>query len=200
MKIEVIKSHTFKKNTWSGGTTTQFFIYPYSADYTKLNFDFRLSMATVAIEKSIFSSLPGVSRKLMVLEGEIILDHENRYQKKLCRFDIDEFEGDWKTSSVGTCTDFNLMTKGEITGELVAFESKQDESLEYPVEKNLKYLFIYIYSGKSKIDINNTLYMIEQGDLLVINTPSVMHIQSIAIKDTTLVFSKIMNKNKYEPI
>lgn len=200
MKIEIIKSRTFKKNAWSGGTTTQFFIYPYSADYAKLNFDFRLSMATVAVEKSVFTTLPGVSRKLMVLEGEIILIHENRYQKKLCRFDIDEFEGDWKTTSIGKCTDFNLMTKEETTGELIVFDSKQNENLEYLIEKNLEWLFIYVHSGKTKINIDNTMYIIDQGDLLVVTTPSITYIQSIAIKDTTLVVSKIMNKNKYGTI
>ncbi len=34
--IEIIKSDAFKKSTWSGGTTTQLYIYPQNADYQKI--------------------------------------------------------------------------------------------------------------------------------------------------------------------
>ncbi|GGX15880.1 HutD/Ves family protein [Aquimarina muelleri] len=199
MKVEIIKSHTLKKNTWSGGTTTQFFIYPHSAEYSKLNFDFRLSMATVAIKESVFTSLPGVSRKLLVLEGEITLDHENRHQKKLGRFDMDEFEGDWKTSSVGKCTDFNLMTKEETTGKLIVFDSKQNENIQYSMKNKEDWLFIYNYSGSISVEVNKKTHVIDAGDLLIIRErTNTLHIKPV--KDSILVFAEITKKQPYESI
>ncbi len=126
-KFELLKS--FKSNKWAGGLTTQLFIYPPTSDYQQLIFSFRISTATVTTEKSDFTILPGVSRKLMVLDGEITLYHENHHTKQLHKFDIDIFEGAWKTSSHGKCTDFNLMTTGKTIGELEAVIIKKSQHL-----------------------------------------------------------------------
>ncbi|WP_106793896.1 HutD family protein [Aquimarina sp. Aq78] len=192
MEVTIITSDTFKINTWSGGTTTQFFMYPQTANYLDLNFDFRLSMATVSIEESVFTSLPGVSRTLLVLDGEITLQHENRYTKKLSKFDSDGFEGGWKTSSIGMCTDFNLMTTGNTVGTLGVFTPKKNENILSPIKNKWDWVFIYNYSGEVTIDINNQDYTIHQSDVLVIRQPIATTIRINAIKDSTLVFSEIV--------
>lgn len=94
---------------WSGGTTTQLAIWPEGADYATRNFVWRVSTARVEAEESEFTSLPGISRILMVLDGELLLRHEGRGETRLDRFGQDSFMGDWKTSSRGRVTDFNLM-------------------------------------------------------------------------------------------
>ena len=48
----------------------------------------------------------------------IIINHKNHYSKQLNKWDIDSFEGNWETSSIGKCTDFNLMTTGNTFGDL----------------------------------------------------------------------------------
>ncbi|WP_024769114.1 HutD/Ves family protein [Aquimarina macrocephali] len=192
MEVTIITSDTFKTNTWSGGTTTQFFMYPKTANYPELNFDFRLSMATVSIEESVFTSLPGVSRTLLVLDGEITLQHENRYTKQLSKFDSDGFEGGWKTSSIGMCTDFNLMTTGNTVGTLGVFTPKKNENIQYPIKNKWDWVFIYNYSGEVTIDINNQEYTIHQSDVLVIQQPIATTMRINAIKDSTLVFSEIV--------
>jgi environmental stress-induced protein Ves len=70
MTIEHYKNSDLIINNWSGGITTQLAIYPKDANYKKQNFQFRISTATVEIEESVFTKLPGVSRKLMILNGE----------------------------------------------------------------------------------------------------------------------------------
>ncbi|PKV50938.1 HutD protein [Aquimarina sp. MAR_2010_214] len=192
MEVTIITSDTFKTNTWSGGTTTQFFMYPPTANYKELNFDFRLSMATVAIEKSVFTSLPGVSRTLLVLDGEITLQHEDRYTKQLSKLDSDTFEGGWKTSSIGMCTDFNLMTTGNTVGKLGVFTPKQNENILCPIKNKWDWVFIYNYSGEVTIDINHQEYTIHQSDVLVIRQPIATNMHINAIKDSTLVFSEIV--------
>ncbi len=129
MIFKIIKASEFNTVNWSGGTSTQLFIYPQNSDYKLRNFDFRLSTAKVEADESDFTSLPGISRKLMILEGEIEITHENHYSKKLAKFDIDTFEGDWATSSVGKCVDFNLMTRGTGKGKLSAISIKKDQFL-----------------------------------------------------------------------
>jgi len=110
MGYSIITSHYLQPVSWSGGTTTELFIFPLTSDYHKRNFQFRLSTATVEKDKSDFTRLIGISRKLMVLDGKITLNHKDHYSRQINKFDVDEFEGDWKTSSIGKCTDFNLMT------------------------------------------------------------------------------------------
>ncbi len=191
MEITVITADTFKINTWSGGTTTQFFMYPPTANYKELNFDFRLSMATVTVEKSVFTSLPGVSRTLLVLDGEITLQHENQHTKQLSKLDSDVFEGGWKTSSTGKCTDFNLMTTGNTVGTLDARDIIQSENISYAIQNKRDWVFIYTYSGEVIVNINDKTYTISQSDMLMVHQPITTTIRINPIKDSTLVFSEI---------
>jgi len=181
----------FESNNWSGGVTTQLFIYPPTADYQQLNFSFRISTATVTTEKSDFTTLPRVSRKLMVLSGETTLYHENHHTKQLKKFDVDKFEGAWKTSSIGKCTDFNLMTIGKTTGEIEAVVIKKDQHLVYPIENKWDWVFIYLFSGKLTLLLNNKKIEINQGNLLVLNETVIHSLELEGIEHSELIFSKI---------
>ena len=120
MKIEHIKASDLITSQWSGGTTTQLAIYPQNAEYKERNFQFRISTATVEAEESTFTKLPGVSRKLMILDGEIRIEHSDHHSKTLKKFEQDEFSGDWDTISFGKATDFNLMTISNAFGDIEA--------------------------------------------------------------------------------
>lgn len=200
MEITVITANNFKISDWSGGTTTQFFMYPTSSNYQKLDFDFRLSMATVSVERSIFTALPGVSRTLMVLDGEITLNHESKYSKRLGKLDMDHFEGEWKTSSVGMCTDFNLMTTGNTDGKLASIVIKNGQKITYPIKEKKDWFFVYNYSGKAILHIKDKTYTIHQSDLLMINKLAINTIGINAIEDSVLVFSEIKKEEYYESI
>ncbi|MBN1252742.1 MAG: HutD family protein [Bacteroidales bacterium] len=193
MEFTIIKSQNLKTNNWLGGTTTQLFIFPQNSDYQKRNFIFRLSTATVEIEKSDFTSLPEISRKLMILDGKIIIKHENQYTKQLNKFDIDEFEGDWKTSSTGMCTDFNLMTFGNIKSKLNSKIIEKDQSFNYQTEKKWNWLFIYVYKGKISIEINNKTNILNNADFIAIKEPISANIKIKAIEKSELVFTEIEN-------
>ena len=67
----------YKKSEWSGGSTTELYISPDNGNYSTLDFKLRISLAKVKVSKTAFTPLKGVSRKLMVLQGEIILKHEH---------------------------------------------------------------------------------------------------------------------------
>lgn len=199
MEYIVITAENFKCKPWSGGTTTELFIFPLTADYQQRNFQFRLSTATVETEKSDFTPLHGISRKLMVLAGKITLSHEGHYSRQLNKFDVDEFDGDWKTSSIGKCTDFNLMTTGKTTGKLTALFIEKDHNVNCKIKENCDWFIIFMYAGKVRIDIENKITTINKGDVLILNKLTTRNIKINGIQNSELIFSEITyNKQRIE--
>ena len=166
MIIEHIKASDLVTNNWSGGTTTQLTIYPKDAEYKKQNFMFRLSTATVEAKESEFTKLPGVSRKIMILNGGIKIEHKNRYTKTLNKFDQDEFSGDWDTKSYGKATDFNLMTTGDVKGNIEAITLIDSKNII--INKTVNCYGFYIYTGDVKFRINNKSFEGNKGDMFMI--------------------------------
>jgi len=191
MPLSIISTDKFNTINWSGGISTQLYIYPETADYGLRNFDFRLSTAKVEVEKSDFTSLPGVSRKIMILDGQIEISHQDHYKKELNEFDLDEFEGDWQTSSVGICTDFNLMTRGKTKGDLSSLALFKNQIIDFTItDKHIKIL-IYLYSGKIAFTIEGNNFILDQGELLILENPIMNNLKLIASKGSRLVISKI---------
>ena len=75
---EVIREQDQKTSRWSGGTTTELFLHPKNGSYAESNFLFRLSSAYCQDSESVFTSLPGVKRILMVLDGRTSLCHQGK--------------------------------------------------------------------------------------------------------------------------
>lgn len=166
MHIEHIKASELNTNEWSGGTTTQLAIYPKDAEYKKQNFLFRISTATVETEESSFTKLPNVSRKLMILDGEIRIDHENHHSKVINIFEQDTFSGDWDTKSYGKATDFNLMLKGQAKGILEAIRFEHFKTLS--LKTNYKYYGFYLFKGELKLAIQDKIVHAHSGDVISI--------------------------------
>ncbi|MDO9594395.1 MAG: HutD family protein [Lutibacter sp.] len=171
MIIDILKAADFKTTKWAGGSTTELFIYPPTSNYASRNFDFRISSATVEIEQSNFTKLPGVSRQLMVLSGNINVSHKNHHAVQLHKNDIDSFEGNWETSAVGTCVDFNLMTKGQTKGKISSIAVSADKTLNFQLDVTCEFLIFYAYEGKLQMDFCSEKRNVNQGELLVIQHP-----------------------------
>jgi uncharacterized protein len=191
MEYTIITSDNFRPSLWSGGTTTELFIFPQAADYQQRNFQFRLSTSKVETDRSDFTLLTGISRKLMVLSGQITLSHEDRYSRQLNKFDEDQFEGDWKTSSIGKCTDFNLMTTGRTSGKLIAKTVNKGQRVIHKIIFKCDWFFIYIYTGKVKIATDNKIATINKGDLVVLNNLTTRNFEITGIENSELVFTEI---------
>jgi len=191
MEYKILTPENFRTVNWSGGISTELFIFPPAAVYKQLDFQFRLSRATVETEKSDFTELPGISRKLMILHGKITISHEGHYSRQLDRFEVDEFEGDWKTTSLGKCTDFNLMTAGNISGKLNSIIIRERQNITYAIEKSIKWFFIYLNEGKVTVELNDKIATTGKGELLVVNNPDDLKIEIKGIDHSELVFSEI---------
>jgi len=192
MEYTIITSQYFQPVAWSGGTTTELFIFPLTSDYQKRNFQFRLSTATVETDKSDFTTLFGISRKLMILNGKITLNHRDYDSRQLSKFDVAEFEGDWKTTSIGKCTDFNLMTSGTTTGELKALVIENEQSVNWSIKEDCDWFFMYLFSGKVRMAINNKIALINKGDLLISNKPSIRNFEIKGSEKSEIVFTEIL--------
>lgn len=193
-EISMIKKQMMKTSNWSGGTTTQMLIYPQDADYANRDFLWRISTARVEVEESTFTSLPGINRILMILDGKLMIEHEGYYSKLLNAYDTDIFLGDWVTKSSGKVVDFNLMMKEGIDGLLDTIAITANSSADYILNRGLthtstsdgksnerdqsdsnanvnKNVASFIYSPFSDIEIktNKEKYQLSSGDMLFID-------------------------------
>ena len=153
--MEILFAGDLETAEWSGGTTTQLFIWPRNAAYKQMNFDFRISTATIEVETSKFTQLPGVKRTLMVLEGSLELQHKGHHQTILERFEKDEFSGDWETVSGGMAEDFNLMV---LNPKMKGFVRHMQVSKKSKIQFcSTSHHFIYIYRGTILLNDSATL-------------------------------------------
>lgn len=191
MNLTLLHTGDYNTSNWSGGSTTQLYISPANTSYAERNFDFRISSAKVEVPESTFTALPSINRKLMVLEGEITITHENEHSKTLQKFEVDTFNGDWKTTAKGTCTDFNVMTTSNQTSELSHMQLLANHYKTLIVEENYHTVCLYLHSGSIYVEINNKLYNLKKENLLVLSNINIFSFHLQAHKRSELIISKI---------
>ena len=192
MENRILNAGEFKTIRWSGGTSTELFIFPSHSSFEKRDFTVRLSTATVEVGASEFTPLPGVSRKLMVLNGEVTLSHEHHHKTHLKKFDVDGFSGNWKTTCNGTCTDFNLMTRGAVSGEVRGIVLEREDQDQIQIDDHTDWYFIYVYSGSAVVTINHNPIMLLPGGLLLMEKCNGAAFAIKGIQRSELVFVQIM--------
>jgi len=163
MSLRLIKKAELNTTKWGGGTTTQLFIHPEGSSYDKRDFLFRISTATVEKERSAFTWLPGIKRKLLVLEGTLLLAHKNQHSKHLAKFEQDEFDGGWETSGEGKVSDFNLMLREDTEGDITTLTL--EPGIEYGISAENQ-AFIYVYKGAIKLRTDIAIVEAMHGDFI----------------------------------
>jgi len=176
--IEVIRKKQHRTSEWSGGRTTELYIYPKDSLYCNRNFRWRLSSAKVEAEQSTFTSLPEINRLIMVIGGELLLKHEGHHSIMIKPFEQDSFSGEWTTTSFGKVTDFNLMMAQGCKGKLEVISINRGESKDIWLFNNLQAEefsksteAFYMVKGNVEI-ITDTKEKINlgDGDLGLVNT------------------------------
>ena len=119
-KMIVRTEKDYKVSRWSGGDTTELYLYPVDGDYKSGNFQLRISSATVDVDRSEFTSLPGVERYLMIFQGHLDMVHGEEEKVSLAPYEVDRFDGGVPTVSYGRVVDFNLMLKNGAKGRMEA--------------------------------------------------------------------------------
>lgn len=172
MTIARKKEFELDHKRWSGGITTQLAIWPEDADYASRRFDWRISSAAVEDERSTFTPLPGVHRHIMTLGGEMTLTHEGirtRMLKPLS--DVEEFEGEWRTTSVGRCTDFNLMLRAGFRGRIAPLHAADVTTLPSAPSEVVWYGIYFTADAKATIRYDGYRAELsqERGDFVLIS-------------------------------
>lgn len=195
INIKLFNEFDYMTTEWSGGKTTQLFIYPEDSNYKELNFNFRLSSATVELEKSEFTKLEGIYRFITPLDKELKLTHNHKDYIKLMPFEIYEFDGGICTTSYGTARDFNLMLGNGAKGVLESIYINKECSVrkEYFSESRETIYFIYTYDGRADINIGGDIKTINPLEALLIklNGNGVVNLNIKSNIPTNILLAKI---------
>ena len=148
MKITHYREKDFKTSNWSGGITTELFIYPREADYKKRDFLFRLSSATVDLDRSDFTPLPGFFRFISPLNGDLKISHDEKNFTKLMVKDGVETEVKNFALNKNSVLKFSVL-KGEI-GWIFLYNTKtllRAETVNKKKDFNLDKLDLIIFEA-----------------------------------------------------
>jgi environmental stress-induced protein Ves len=129
---------------WSGGRTTQLYIYPEDAVFGHDRFDLRVSIASVDKEQTVYTPFPTYMRSLHVISGSIILSSAN-WEKALPSGENLLFSGDEKVNCLGTSQNLNVIfdplrykTEIELSDDCeLLIDKRVDLALIIPLENNM---------------------------------------------------------------
>ena len=142
MSVKKITAQEANTTLWSGGATTEYFVYPPQASYAKRDFEIRISSATVEESPSTFTSLPGYHRLLMPLDAPMNLTFAGEREVLLKPLESTSFDGGIETISQGTCTDFGVMLSEKWQGQLVALTEGT-----YPLGPGFSFVYAVEHGG-----------------------------------------------------
>lgn len=174
----------FLTSHWSGGTTTQLYIHPEGSSLSERNFDLRISTATIEIEESEFTALPGYDRILMVLDGELLIEHIGRYSISLGSLKKDSFQGAWETRSKGKAIDFNLIYKPILHPKLTHSLMDEGDSIQL---NDCAFNILFVHEGS--FQINETKY--NKGEIALIEAEENVKLE--AIENTVIILVTFEN-------
>jgi len=190
IQVKHIKNSELKTNKWSGGTTTQIAIFPENSSYSERTFDWRISTATVDVESSDFTILPGVKRFITSLKGDLKLVHQSHHTSSLSPYEVDIFNGDWQTKSYGKVTDFNLMVRGTNQGHMSSVQLMPSTPQEIyfksgQASNNVRALGIYAFEQDLYIKVDGIPYNLNDGDFILVQVTNLKQDQMPLIQATS---------------
>lgn len=187
--IKILKEEDFNISTWSGGKTTELFIYPEGSEYSKRDFKMRISSATVELETSNFTKLDSIHRFITPLDNELKLTHNNNEFINLKPFEVYEFDGDIETISFGKVKDFNLMLAHGVNGRLKNFYI--DEKKHIIILANSGFNILYSYDCLFRISIDEEEFMLYPNEILVMESNEMKNIKIQSNESSNILLSDI---------
>lgn len=182
MRILHLKLDDFSTSRWSGGTTTELFIWPEGANYATRDFQVRISSAVVELPESDFTPLDGVLRYITPLSGGFTLIHPGKSPVVMDPLDTPYgFSGQEPTHCIGSATDFNLMLKG-VGGEMRIVSGKQ------VCPQGLHAFYAH---EKREFTVSGQTYALSPGELLVVFTMETSTMIDLGPDNTLACFAAI---------
>jgi len=173
MAPRLIPARERKVSLWAGGSSSQIAIYPPESQYQRRDFLYRLSTAVADSDApSAYTSLPGVTRHLLMLEGEALVCHEGRYSLTLRPYEeIDTFDGGWDTWARGKVQDFNLMCRPGCQGRLFVAKGSG------PLPKDWQHLLLFCGRGEATVRCPAGNWQLQPQDALLLDEPQDVQLQ-----------------------
>ncbi len=156
------------RKKWSGGTTTELFIWPKEAKFSELDFNVRISLATVEVEESIFTKLTGVDRTLTVMEGDHALSINQSAFKQIVPFIPQSFKGDDEVSSTGKALNFNVMSCNDKAHQVNIKTWSSRSKVELGLPESFTFYFVangQISIGKEEL-LNGDVVLLTANELV----------------------------------
>ncbi|KRL36427.1 HutD family protein [Liquorilactobacillus uvarum] len=148
---------------WSGGKTTELYIFPEKSSYLEKNFDFRFSFATVDVKLSKFTSLPGYKRILMPLSNSIELNN-GKQDTTIQVGNAYEFDGGTPIESKGISTDVNVMLNHEFNGQISLIEEENKV-----VKTSMDYIGVFNLGSEIELELKNEKLVLFPKDCVIID-------------------------------
>ena len=182
MELKIIKRSEAKVSGWSGGTTTEWLIWPLEAHYSKRDFQCRISTAKVELPESLFTPLLGVHRFLTPLDAPLTLTHNAQISLVLQPLQVHEFPGDWQTLSRGQTQDLNLMLRG-VPGTMTHLAQPQDFSIGGNQHLTLD---AFYFTQPGSVQTKDETLHLQRDELLVLlsspeDSPTTIHLEAANI-------------------
>ena len=193
MKIKKIIKENYKKTKWSAGETTQVVIYPEDADFSKKDFIFRISSATVECEKSNFTLFENYIRYICPLEGNILLTHAGDSKKyKLKKYNFHKFDGAADTTSFGKCRDYNIMLRKNQAEAEVNFIKAEKDMRNFCIENGKNNVVVFFVSeGSCIIEIGDSKLILNKFESLKVEDFDVLKGKIYSESIAEVIFQKI---------
>lgn len=152
----VFELRDFTTTNWSGGQTTELFIYPPESEVARRNFQLRISTATVETPHSVFTPFIGFERQICLLEGSLLIRHNKSQSLKLDPGTTHTFSGDWATEAEGMVRDFNVIYRHSLAVQTTPLTLEAGEhtldtgssTFLYLIEGNVKANEIQLVAGQ----------------------------------------------------
>lgn len=149
--MKILTETDFLISNWSGGTTTQLFIFPEGTTLGERNFDWRISSALVEAEESEFTLFDGYERILIPLKGKLEMKHQTPngvIEQNVDEFQLARFNGSWPTKGKGKLTDFNLIFKPNYHPKVQVAYFSEETSLDLETITSI----LFLQSGSFVLD------------------------------------------------
>lgn len=163
MKVTVLHKKNLIANEWDGGKTYEYLIYPTTAEYSKRNFLFRVSSASIEKVPSHFTRFQYYQRFLVMLDNSLELIRNGK-QERYEKHDVFSFDSNDEIISSSLGNDFNLMIQSTKCCAKVEIRT-------HKITNRFDFL-VLVALEKQFILINNITHQLEINDVVCIENKS----------------------------
>lgn len=186
MTVKILKKNNYNTKKWTGGESTEIFIFPEDASLENRDFIFRISSATCPEEKSKFSDFTGYNRYITSLDETLKLINKNK-ELSLNPYEIFFFDGKDETYSKSKVRDFNLILK---KGYNATYRTESiSEKVDLCFEEGI--VLIFIPEGNIRIGVGYDYSDLDTFDSVLIRQKEEITLESIDKNYTKVIIVEV---------